>query len=352
MAVLRSTRTVSRPTPARAPSRVEALGTAGAAVRLPGHTLLDSEDIDETVSVATTVLTEHRLLLQKPVERFHALIQDCFVGDLRLAYFRYGAPFTVRLSRPLGHYAVNFTLHGLSRTRHGGGSAAAGVGQATAFSARYASEMSWTPETEVLSLVVPRTALEAHFRRMSGVGVGEITFEPHVDISGAHMLRSSIKAALRVTDGGRAPLPEELVWQLRDAILTAMLVDLDHDRVNALARSLPSSQSRLCEAATTVMRRRVSVPTPIPEVATMLGVSERSLEAAFREELGSTPSGWFKRLRLQAVHEALLARRADETTVGQTAAGIGAFFHHGRFAKEYLAVFGERPSDTLRRSRS
>jgi hypothetical protein len=41
--------------------------------------------------------------------------------------------------------------------------------------------------------------------------------------------------------------------------------------------------------------------------------------------------------------------RPEDSTVTQVASDVGGFFHLGRFAREYLAMFGEHPSDTLHR---
>jgi hypothetical protein len=52
---------------------------------------------------------------------------------------------------------------------------------------------------------------------------------------------------------------------------------------------------------------------------------------------------------LEAVHDALLRLRPEDSTVTQVAEDVGGFFHLGRFAREYLAMFSEHPSATLHR---
>jgi AraC-like DNA-binding protein len=209
--------------------------------------------------------------------------------------------------------------------------------------------LTWTPETDVLSLVVPKAALEEHFRRLSGIGSGEIVFEPQVGADTAHLLRSLIGAALRVSGGGLFDVPEAVSWQMRDAIMTAMLLELRHDHSELLTSLRGSGGKRLCDAATSVMRRQLASPASIPRIAAELGVSERSLQVTFRHELHITPSARFKQLRLEAVHDALLRLRPEDSTVTQVAEDVGGFFHLGRFAREYLAMFGEHPSATLHR---
>jgi AraC-like DNA-binding protein len=325
---------------------------AGTMACLPGRMLLDTNDRDEVTAVVGELLCEHQLLVEGPAAQFHAEVRDCAVGDLRLAHFKYGTAFTVK-SQPLGRfYVINFTINGVSRARHGRASAVAGSGQATVFSPRAKSEFTCTPEADGLSLVVPKSALEEHFRRLSGLGSGEIVFELQIGADAAHLLRALIGAALRVSGGGLFDMPEAVSWQMRDAILTAMLLELRHDHRELLTSLRGSEAKRLCDAATSVMRRQLASPAPIPRIAAELGVSERSLQVIFRRELRTTPSARFKQLRLEAVHDALLRVRPKDSTVTQVASDVGGFFHLGRFAREYLAMFGEHPSATLHRQAS
>ena len=78
------------------------------------------------------------------------------------------------------------------------------------------------------------------------------------------------------------------------------------------------------------------------------GVSERTLEYAFKEAMGLTPMAYLIRLRLHRVRQALLAATHASTTVSAVALDWG-FWHFGEFSRAYRACFGELPSDTLRR---
>jgi AraC-like DNA-binding protein len=78
-------------------------------------------------------------------------------------------------------------------------------------------------------------------------------------------------------------------------------------------------------------------------------VSERSLEYAFREIMGMTPIAYLTRVRLHRVRKALQAAPRSSTTVSAEALNMG-FWHFGEFSRAYQACFGERPSETLRRT--
>jgi AraC family transcriptional regulator, ethanolamine operon transcriptional activator len=86
----------------------------------------------------------------------------------------------------------------------------------------------------------------------------------------------------------------------------------------------------------------------VTDLCKAAGVSERSLEYAFKKILGLTPVAYLTRLRLHRVRQALLAGTQGSTTVSVEALNWG-FWHFGEFSRAYKDCFGELPSDTLRR---
>jgi AraC family ethanolamine operon transcriptional activator len=79
------------------------------------------------------------------------------------------------------------------------------------------------------------------------------------------------------------------------------------------------------------------------------GVSQRSLEYAFKEVMGMTPMAYLTRVRLHRVRKALQAGTRSSTTVSAEALNMG-FWHFGEFSRAYRDCFGELPSETLRRT--
>lgn len=86
----------------------------------------------------------------------------------------------------------------------------------------------------------------------------------------------------------------------------------------------------------------------ISRLASEVGVSRRALEYAFHEEVGFGPAHYIQRLRLNAVRQALAGQ---EGPIGDVTARFG-IWHLSRFAAQYKDLFGELPSETLRRARN
>jgi AraC-like DNA-binding protein len=97
------------------------------------------------------------------------------------------------------------------------------------------------------------------------------------------------------------------------------------------------------------LREHFDEPIQMSQLCDVTGVSERSLRNACHAVCGTSPKRYVTRRRMEAVRDALSTARPGEATVTRIATDYG-FFELGRFAATYTALFGERPSETLRGS--
>jgi len=92
-----------------------------------------------------------------------------------------------------------------------------------------------------------------------------------------------------------------------------------------------------------------SRPVHISEICEHFGVNARMLHRAFDEVLSTPPITYLRRKRLNDVHAAL--RRDGLAMTIKDVARAHGFFELGRFAADYRHLFGEKPSQTLQRSK-
>jgi transcriptional regulator GlxA family with amidase domain len=97
------------------------------------------------------------------------------------------------------------------------------------------------------------------------------------------------------------------------------------------------------------LRQNLSEPPTIAALSEAVGVSERTLHEAFRAHMETTPKAYLKTLRLNAARDSLLEGR-EGRRVTDVALDWG-FLHFGWFSQDYRRLFGETPSQTLRRVR-
>lgn len=85
------------------------------------------------------------------------------------------------------------------------------------------------------------------------------------------------------------------------------------------------------------------------DLAQAAGVSDRTLHNAFAEQLGVSPKRFLRLRLLNAVRRALTCPTGEDLRVAGVVSRFGVW-DWGRFSGEYWALFGELPSETLRRA--
>jgi AraC-like DNA-binding protein len=89
-------------------------------------------------------------------------------------------------------------------------------------------------------------------------------------------------------------------------------------------------------------------PLYLTEICAAIGVAERTLRAACEEHLGMGPIRYLSLRRMHLVRRALLRADPSTATVTRLATDRG-FWELGRFSVAYRTLFGESPSESLRR---
>jgi AraC-like DNA-binding protein len=105
---------------------------------------------------------------------------------------------------------------------------------------------------------------------------------------------------------------------------------------------------RQAELATELAQAHPNPSPNVAELAQLNGVSERTLRRAFQGCYGLSPLEYLRIHRLHQARKLLRTSCPDTTTVTQVAFD-GGFWDLGRFAGSYRQLFGELPSETLRK---
>jgi AraC family ethanolamine operon transcriptional activator len=146
--------------------------------------------------------------------------------------------------------------------------------------------------------------------------------------------------------GGDAPAPTGSAEALGQRILDAVLgIVQPPEPIHGW-----SARERIVHQAWDIVEADEDGCVTVADLCLKLGVPIRSLDEAFQSCLGMTPKRFILGLRLNNVRRRLTHPR-DDTTVSDAATLFG-FFHFGHFSGQYRRLFGEAPSQTLRRARA
>jgi AraC family ethanolamine operon transcriptional activator len=161
-------------------------------------------------------------------------------------------------------------------------------------------------------------------------------------------LLATMMASLRATP--ELLLHPQMSKAMEQALFATLLDTLSSD--TGQAATTPSCRARqlVVARARAYMEAHIDEPITVADLCIEIGISRRTLQYSFQDVLDLNPVKFLRAIRLNAVRRALKAADPNgRTTVADVAARWG-FWHLSHFSAEYKTMFGELPSDTLRRA--
>lgn len=113
-------------------------------------------------------------------------------------------------------------------------------------------------------------------------------------------------------------------------------------------RLTQTDRRRVVDRVREFVTSRPDEPVTVLDVCHAVGTSRRKLQYCFEEVLGTHPAYYLRVIRLNGVRRELRHHSPLTASVGDVAHRWG-FWHLSRFANHYRHLFGELPSDTLKR---
>ncbi len=131
--------------------------------------------------------------------------------------------------------------------------------------------------------------------------------------------------------------------QVKRAMVASLTGDVPSER-----RWLPGRHARIVNRFLEFLEARPDNPAYLAEICAAIGASERTLRTCCQEVLGVGPVRYLWLRRMHLARQALMRADAGPTTVTEIATAHG-FWELGRFSVGYRTLYGESPSESLRR---
>lgn len=161
------------------------------------------------------------------------------------------------------------------------------------------------------------------------------------DPAGLHALQAQLSSALQLITTLPARLDDaRACTQLQQALMSNVLALLPGSQTPAA----PHRAAQLVARAQSFVRDDPETPHTVATLCQALGVSRRTLQAAFQQVTGLAPAAFLRTVRLAGARRALKTARS----VAEAATQWG-FWHLGLFAQDYRELYDELPSQTWRR---
>lgn len=310
--------------------------------------VLRTRDPDELRDRLSPLYAIHKLELPRRA-RFEAVLNHHQLQNVAVSYGRYGAPVRLTMSNT-DFYTQGFGIRGYGEATTDGRLFKVTGGQGGAAGPGATALLDYRAGFEHVFLKIPPEALNRKLAALLGNPLSRpIKLRGEYDKSALaaqfRFLCFVISELDRFQDGVPAILLDEFDQALIVAYLSANLSNYT-DLLNAKCPTVAPWQ---VERAVEYIEANWDQPITIEALASVTESSARSLFATFRKSRGCSPMAFVRHLRLLRAKE-ILSLAVPETSVNSVALRCG-FQSPGHFAKRYSILFGELPSETLKRAK-
>lgn len=153
---------------------------------------------------------------------------------------------------------------------------------------------------------------------------------------------------LPMRDTCAAPNPVSCLALAQQAMTMALLSILDNGAIDSTIRSSFIRRQRIVAQAREYMLAHLEQAIIVPQLCAHLHLSPRSLQYCFEDILGISPIQYLRIIRFNGARRHLRENLSNRHTVQDVAADWG-FWHLSQFAYDYRKLFGESPSESLRK---
>ncbi|KAE8755301.1 helix-turn-helix domain-containing protein [Paraburkholderia madseniana] len=304
------------------------------------------EDIEREVS---QVLCPHRMEVahRGPL---NAELYGVALHQAMLLELHYGSETHIDAGDIGNHYLFRTTLSGKCALESGGERVSLRAGSLSVSSPARMSRIVTDRECRNLLLRIDRQALEVKLAEMLNDSVKQpLVFDLAFDNAhtGTTVFLSTLRHLCNLCDQFDEPAQERIFGRdLTQWLMTVLLSQLPHSYSATLARASSAPLPVHVRRARDYIDAHLDEPLRMDALARAAGVSTRTLQNGFSQFLNTSPGGYIRERRLEAVHRALQTQPERSVTDIFVEHGVHSF---GHFAKAYARRFGCLPSATAKR---
>lgn len=319
--------------------------------RLRQHRFFTSPDLDEAHHHVARMFCEHRLHSAAPA-RGPTIVNHASLASTSLNWFDYGRAVEIEPVPFERFYLLQIVLSGGARIADHRGEIAVAQGDASIIAPTEQVRMNWSADCEKLIIRIDRVAIERFAEQwIDGNLPGPLLFDRCVawNEPSTAMLRRTVEMIVEDVESGAENLRHG--WaakRFEEAMFTALLLAQPSNIARDLAGCASPAVPRAVKFAEEYILANATQQITIADLVSVSRVSARTLFENFKRFRGVTPMHYLRRHRLTQARAELL--RAREGTSVTEIAVRWNFDQLGRFASYYRSVYGETPSQTLRRA--
>lgn len=309
-----------------------------------------STDLDAVRGYVGTIFCPHSLDLAHKNTQIDTRLHHARVAGMSLVYLDYGAPVDIVPGTLDNFYLVQLVLSGRAEVSLDNTVYLAHPGEATIINPTCSTRIRVTDDCRFLSIrldcarVAQMLALQIN-RQLDK----PLLFHSKLDfcsdkgaVIGRFINHVLAELELQAADSMLPNMNEHY----ENMLVSALLELQPHNYCDSIAEARSVPAHHYVKKAESFMRENLASMITPDELASVAGVTPRTLCNGFHRYYQTTPMCYLKSLRLERAHECL-RKASDGETITRIAMNCG-ITHLGRFSLEYKQRFGEAPSQTLR----
>jgi AraC-like DNA-binding protein len=319
---------------------------------LSGREIFYTEDTAEAGELIGKALAPNHLTLGAVgSSEFAASLHGVRFREVSLLYLDLHVAATLQVPRCGRYFAVHMPMNGRASGTVGGKDFEANTIRALVTNPGDDLRVRLDHDSPQLIVRIEQDALERYLTRLCGrTMTGALAFEPGLDLTSDAATRWHGSVQLLHTEvfyQGSLVHDGIGIGPLEEFLMSSLLMIQPSTYRKQLTRAAAPPGRRAVRQALDYMERHLSEPLTMTDVAGHVGVSVRSIQQGFHDELGVTPMAWLRERRLQRVREELTDAEAGDGVTVTVVAERWGFNHLGSFAVLYRKRWGESPSQTL-----
>lgn len=330
------------------------LRSRGVPTALQDHEILCTANLEEATDAVSAMLGPATLVVARgAMPDFQTTLNAIRFLDVSLAYLDFRAPTTVVVEHTADVFAVHMTTHVEASVVLGGREQEISTFFPMVTNPGDSFMQQLGADCPQLIVRIERPAVERQLSRMLGRGLDRpVLFEDVADLTSDEAVRWH--GAIQLLSAELVS-PHSLIQlgvgasSLEELIISTLLYIHPSNYYDQVRGTREHRERTAVHKSIEFIERHLAERISLGHLAEHAGVSVRSIQAGFREDLDTTPVAYIRDRRLDKTRAALMeAFPSDGITVGQVAERWG-FTNPGTFAIRYRERFGEPPSHTLRR---
>ena len=318
---------------------------------LESHQFLSTKTIAEAERALAKSVEPRRFSPSRRSENQGIRCNRYQMGEIQI----YGLKFEGALrisSDSLESVNIICPISGVFRSLKEKGASAIGSGFAMIDSPGDRVAVEWESESTSMVVRIPKETLIFYCNKLYDMDVPRnINFLSLLDMTQGpgKSVGNILNTILMEADNKDSLLNQGVLTEnFQEMLVTSLL----NSQPNSLTESLFNRDKQVrpfyIKRATEYIQENIEDLILLSDLVEETGVSLRTLQAGFSKFYDVGPSAYIKQLKMRGARESLLSESPLETTVADVAARYG-FYNPCNFSVNYKKLFGETPSETLRK---